>query len=164
MVSLCEWCIKVEEECRQKVWELECERCAQRKVGCSVVGLKRKGLEKRAEQRVTEDEKLIAPLELSDRVIEQVKAMVKELRKISGGIWVLVKGVGKLTEAVEGMKKEEVRKVDKETETEEKEEDSKEEEESEEEVEKEKKGDNGEESESESKSDGTEDGEEGGKK
>jgi UTP:GlnB (protein PII) uridylyltransferase len=86
-----------------------------------VVRLKRKGSEKRAEQRVMEDadKGLIALLELSDRVMEQVEAMAKELRKISKGIWALVEGVGKLTEAVEGMGKKEVRKVDKETETEE---------------------------------------------
>jgi hypothetical protein len=88
IVPPCKWCMKVEEECRQKVRGLGCKKCAQWKVGCSVVGLKRKGLEKRAEQRVTEDvdEGLIALLELSDRVMEQVEAMVKELRKISGGI------------------------------------------------------------------------------
>jgi hypothetical protein len=139
------------------------------------VGLKRKGSEKRVEQRVMEDadEGPIAPLKLSDRIIEQVEAMAKKLRRISGGIWVFVEGIGKLMEVVEGLGKEEVRKVDKvmemeevqrvnkQTETEKKEEDSEEEEESEEEVEKKKKGDDGEESESESN--GTEDREEGGK-
>jgi hypothetical protein len=50
------------------VWGPVCERCAQWKVGCSMVGLKRKGLEKRAEQRIIEDvdEEPIALLELSD--------------------------------------------------------------------------------------------------
>jgi hypothetical protein len=176
MIPPCDRCVKVEEECQWKAWGLGCKRCAQWKVGCSVVGLKRKGSEKRAERRVTEDadEGPIALLELSDGVIEQVEAMVKELRRISGGIWVLVEGIGKLMEAMEGMKKEEVRKVDKvtetqevqrvnkQTETEEKKEDSEEEEESEEEVEKEKKRDDREESKSES--DRMEDGEEGGKK
>jgi hypothetical protein len=49
------------------------------------VGLKRKGSEKRVEQRVTgdADKGPITPLELSDRVMEQVEAMVKELRRIS---------------------------------------------------------------------------------
>jgi hypothetical protein len=122
--------------------------------------LKRKGSEKRAEQRVTEevDEGLIAPLELSDGVIEQVEAMAKELRKISGGVWALVEGIRRLMEVIEELGREEVEKVDKETETEKvqkvdkqtemegKEEDSKEEEES------------------ESESDRTEDGEEGEKK
>jgi hypothetical protein len=161
MVLPCKQCIKVEEEGRQKVRGPGCERCTQRKVGCSVVGLKRKGSEKRAERRVTEDvdKGPIAPLELSDRVMEQVEVMAKELRNISGGIWALVEGIGRLTEAVEGMGKKEVRKVDKETEMEE---DSKEEEESEEEEEEEKKGDDREESESES--DATEDGEKGEKK
>jgi hypothetical protein len=140
------------------------------------VGLKRKGSEKRVEWRVMEDadEGPIAPLKLSDRVMEQVKAMAKELRRTSGGIWALVEKIGKLMEVVEGLEKEEVRKVDKvmeteevqrvnkQTEIEEKEDDSEEEEESEEEVKKEKKGDDREESKSES--DGMEDREEGGKK
>jgi hypothetical protein len=111
----------VEKECQQKVRGPGCKRCVQQKVGCSVVGLKRKGSEKRVEQRVMEDvvEGLIAPLELSDRVMEQVEAMAKELLKISRGIWALVEGVGRLTEVVEGMGKKEVKKVDKETEMEE---------------------------------------------
>jgi hypothetical protein len=56
--------------------------------------LKRKDAERKTEWRVTEDmeEGSVAPLELSDGVIEQVKAMVKELRKISGGIWALMEG------------------------------------------------------------------------
>jgi hypothetical protein len=47
------------------------------------VGLKRKGSEKRVEQRAMEDvdEGLIAPLELSNGVMEQVEAMAKELRR-----------------------------------------------------------------------------------
>jgi hypothetical protein len=84
-------------------------------------------------------------LELSDRVMEQVEAMAKELRKISGELLALVEGVGKLTEVVVGLGKKEVRKedketemegiqrIDKQTEMERREEDSKEEEESEEE-------------------------------
>jgi hypothetical protein len=39
------------------------------------------------------DEGSIAPLELADRVMEQVGAMAKELQKISRGIWALVKGI-----------------------------------------------------------------------
>jgi hypothetical protein len=91
------------------------------------------------------EEGSVALLELSDGVIEQVKVMAKELRSISGGIWVLVEGIGRLTEVVEWISKEGVRKEDKETETEDvqrmdkqtemerREEDSEEEEESEEE-------------------------------
>jgi hypothetical protein len=97
------------------------------------------------------EEGSVAPLEFSDGVMEQVEAMAKELRSISGGIWALVEGVGKLTEAVVGLGKKEGRKEDKETETEtegvqrmdkqtemeKREDESKEEEESEEEEEKE---------------------------
>jgi hypothetical protein len=64
------------------------------------------------------EEGSVAPLELSDGVMEQVEAMAKELRRISGGIQALVEGVGKLTEAVIGLGKKEVEKKDKETETE----------------------------------------------
>jgi hypothetical protein len=64
------------------------------------------------------EEGSIAPLELSDRVMEQVKAMAKELRRISGGILVLVKGVGKLMEVVVGLEKKEVERRDKGTEME----------------------------------------------
>jgi hypothetical protein len=44
------------------------------------------------------EEGSVALLELSDGVMEQVEAMAKELRKISGGLLALVEGVGKLTE------------------------------------------------------------------
>jgi hypothetical protein len=114
------------------------------------VGLKRKTSEKKeGKKRVMLEgleEGSVAPLEFSDRVMEQVEAMAKELRNISEGIWALVKGIGRLTEVVEGISKEGVRKEDKETETEDvqrmdkqmemekREEDSEEEEESEEEV------------------------------
>jgi hypothetical protein len=69
-----------------------------------VVGLKRKGTERKAERKTMMEEvedRSVAPLELSDGVMEQVEAIAKELRKISGGIWALVKGVGRLTEVVE---------------------------------------------------------------
>jgi hypothetical protein len=49
------------------------------------------------------EEGSVAPLELSDGVMEQVEAMVKELRRISGGIKALMEGVGRLTEAVVGL-------------------------------------------------------------
>jgi hypothetical protein len=57
-------------------------------------------------------------LELSDRVMEQVEAMVKELRRISREIQALVEGVGKLTEVVIGLGKKEVEKKDREIEME----------------------------------------------
>jgi hypothetical protein len=114
-----------------------------------LVGLRRKISEKKEGKKrmVSEglEEGSVAPLELSDGVMEQVEAMAKELRRISGGLLALVEGVGKLTEAVVGLGKKEERKEDKETETEDvqrmdkqteterREEDSEEEEESEEE-------------------------------
>jgi hypothetical protein len=126
-----------------------CLRCGQQKVGCSLVGLKRKVLEKKEGKKRLMSEGLeegsVAPLELSDGVMEQVEAMAKELRKISGGLLALIEGVGKLMEAVTGLGIKEVRKEDKETEiedvqrmdkqteTEKREKDSEEEEESEEE-------------------------------
>jgi hypothetical protein len=111
--------------------------------------LRRKASEKKEGKKRMMSEGLeegsVAPLELFDGVMEQVEAMAKELRKISGGLLALVEGVGKLTEAVVGLGKEEIRredketetefvqKMDKQTETERREEESKEEEESEEE-------------------------------
>jgi hypothetical protein len=98
-----------------------CLRCGQRKVGCSLVGLKQKISEKKeGKKRMMSEleEGSVAPLELSDGVMEQVEAMAKELRRISGGLLALVEGVGKLTEAVVGLGKKEGRKEDKETETE----------------------------------------------
>jgi hypothetical protein len=64
------------------------------------------------------EERSVASLELFDGVMEQVEAMAKELRRISGGIQALVEGVEKLTEVVIGLGKKEVERKDKETETE----------------------------------------------
>jgi hypothetical protein len=115
------------------------------------VRLRRKISEKK-ERMVSEglEEGSMAPMmELSDGFMEQVEAIAKELRSISGGIWALVEGVGKLMEVMEGDGKEVIRKEDKETETEgvqkmdkqmeteRREEESEDEEESEEEEEKE---------------------------
>jgi hypothetical protein len=47
------------------------------------------------------EENLAAPMmELSDGFMEQVEAIVKELKNISGGIWALVEGIGRLTEVL----------------------------------------------------------------
>jgi hypothetical protein len=146
----CERCAQADEPCLWKVRGPGCLRCRQQKVGCSLVGLKRKILEKKEGKKRLMSEGLeegsAAPLELSDGVMEQVEAMAKELRNISGGIWALVEGIRKLTEVVEGVGKEGIRKedgqrMDRQTETERRKEDSEEEEESEEE---EVKGDSGE--------------------
>jgi hypothetical protein len=64
------------------------------------------------------EEGLVALLELSDGVMEQMEVMAKELMKISRGLLALVEGVRKLTEVLVGLGKKEVRKEDKETETE----------------------------------------------
>jgi hypothetical protein len=61
------------------------------------------------------EEGSVAPLELFDGVMEQVEAMAKELRRISGGIEALVEVVRRLTM---GLGKKEVEKEDKGTETE----------------------------------------------
>jgi hypothetical protein len=86
------------------------------------VGLKQKISEKKEGKKKMMSEGLeegsVAPLELSDGVMEQVEAMAKELRRISGGLLALVEGVRKLMEAVVGLGKKEGRKEDKEIETE----------------------------------------------
>jgi hypothetical protein len=118
----CERCAQVDKPCLRKAQGPGCQCCGQQKVGCSLVGLKQEMSEKKEGKRrmLSEglEEGLVAPLELSDGVIEQVEAMAKELRRISGGILALVEGVGKLTEAVIGLEKKEVERKDKETETE----------------------------------------------
>jgi hypothetical protein len=86
-----------------------------------LVGLKRKISEKKEGKKRMMSEGLeegsVAPLELSDGVMEQVEVMAKKLRKISGGLLALVEGVGKLTEMVVGLGKKELRNENKETET-----------------------------------------------
>jgi Mg-chelatase subunit ChlI len=137
---------------------------------------KKKGKKRLVSEGV--EEGLVALLELLDGAMKQVEMMAKELRKINGGIKVLVEGISRLTEVVEGLGRKEVKKVNKEMEMEDVQrvdkqmemgkeaEDSEEDEESEEEEEKEKKRDNRkeDEEEDEEKSDGTEDREEGEKK
>jgi hypothetical protein len=60
------------------------------------------------------EEDLVAPMmELTDGLMEQMEAMVKELRRISGGIWTLVEGVGKLMEVMEWLEKMGAEKVEK---------------------------------------------------
>jgi hypothetical protein len=86
------------------------------------VSLKRKTSEKKEGKKRMLSEGLeegsVAPLELSDGVMEQVEAMAKELRRISRGIEALVEVVGRLMEVVMGLGKKEVEKEDKGTEME----------------------------------------------
>jgi hypothetical protein len=95
---------------------------AQWKAGCSLVGIKWRVEKKEGKRRLVSEgreENLAAPvMELLDGFMEQVEAIVKELRNMSGEIWALVEGIGRLMEVVEGVGKEGVRKEDKEMETE----------------------------------------------
>jgi hypothetical protein len=86
-----------------------------------LVGLKWKMSEKEGKKKMLLEgleEGSVALLELSDGVMEQVEAMAKELRRISGGIAALVEVVGRLMEVVIGLGKKEVEKEDKGTEME----------------------------------------------
>jgi hypothetical protein len=93
-----------------------------RKVRCSLVGMKWRVEKKEGRQRlVSEDgeENSAAPMmELSDGFIEQMETMAKELRRISGEIWALVEGVGKLADVMEWSERVGVEKVEKEVEME----------------------------------------------
>jgi hypothetical protein len=65
------------------------------------------------------EENSAAPMmELSDGFMEQMEAMAKELKRISGGIWALVEGVRKLTEVMKRSEKVGVEKAEKEVEME----------------------------------------------
>jgi hypothetical protein len=87
-----------------------------------LVGIKRRVEKKEGKQRIVSEggeENLVVPMmELSDGFMEQVEAIVKELRNINGRIWALVEGIGRLMEVVEEVGKEGARKEDKETEME----------------------------------------------
>jgi hypothetical protein len=156
----CDRCVQADEACLQKAQGPGCQCCVQRKVGCSLVRIKQRIEKKEGKQRLVSEggeENSAAPMmELLDGFMEQMEAMAKELKNISGGIWVLVEGIRRLTEVVEEIGKEEVRKEDKETETEDVQRMDKQTEMEE------KEGDDGEESGSEG--DRMEDGEEGGDK
>jgi hypothetical protein len=78
--------------------------------------------EKEGKQRLVSEggeKDLAAPMmELLDRFMEQMEAMAKELRRISGGIWALAEGVGKLAEVMERLEKVGAEKAENEVETE----------------------------------------------
>jgi hypothetical protein len=110
------------ERCAQEAWGPRCQHCALRKVGCSLISMKWRAEKKEGKQRLVseeEEENSAAPMmELSDGFMEQIEAMAKELRRISGGIQALVEGVGKLGEVMEQLEKVGVEKVEKKVETE----------------------------------------------
>jgi hypothetical protein len=122
MMPPCKRCMKANEACLRKAQGPGCQRCVQRKVGCSLVGMKRRTDKKEGKWRLVSEraeEDLVAlMMELSDGFMEQMEAMAKELRRIGGGIWALIEGVGKLTEVMERSEKMGADKVEKEVETE----------------------------------------------
>jgi hypothetical protein len=64
-----------------------------------------------------EEDSMAHMMELSDGFMEQMEAMAKELRRISGEIRVSVEGVEKLMEVMERSEKVGVKKAEKEVET-----------------------------------------------
>jgi hypothetical protein len=97
---------------------LAAQRCAQWKVGCSLVGMRWKMTEKKEEKKrmVSEvDLENVADffVELSDGFIEQMELAVGNLGRINKGIWALVDGV---KDFVEVMKRKEVSETDREQE------------------------------------------------
>jgi hypothetical protein len=96
--------VQADEACLRKARGPGCQRCAQRKAGCSLVGIKWRVEKEEGKRRLVlegREENLAAPMmELSDGFMEQVEAIVKELKNISGGIWALVEGIGRLTEVL----------------------------------------------------------------
>jgi hypothetical protein len=105
----CERCAQADEVCLWKVRGPGCQCCVLRMVGCSLVRMKRRTEKKEGKWRLVleeGEENLVASImELSDRFMEQMEAMAKELRRISRGIRALVEGVGKLAEVMERSEK-----------------------------------------------------------
>jgi hypothetical protein len=102
MKPACDSCRKAEVDSLQKARGPGCERCARRKVKCSLVGERKK--ERKTEPGVLtgpNSDGVLAPLvELSDGFMEQIEAMGRKMGETNDGIWVLVRGVGRLTEVV----------------------------------------------------------------
>jgi putative protein kinase ArgK-like GTPase of G3E family len=106
--------VQADEACLRKAQGPGCQRCAQQKVGCSLVGLRRKTTERKEKKRrmVSEVdlENIATPfVELLDGFIEQMELVVRNLGRINEGIWALVDAVKDL---VEVMKRKEASEMD----------------------------------------------------
>ena len=111
----CERCVKAEAECLKKATGPGCKRCAERKVGCSLVGLRRK-VEKKAERAEERRRVLLEPeadniplsLELVE-LVSQIATNMDLMERLVMGVDRIGKGLELVAEKL-GEKKEEKKK------------------------------------------------------
>ena len=121
----CEQCVKVEAECLKKATRLGCKRCAERKAGCSLVGLRRK-TEKKAE-RAEEQWRMLSELEANNiplllelvELVSQIATSMDLMERLVMGVDRIGKGLEVLSEKLGEKKEKEKEKKSVETQTEE---------------------------------------------
>ena len=107
----CERCVKAEAECLKKATGLGCKRCAERKAGCSLVGLWRKTGKKaeRVEERrriLSEPEADNIPLSLElVELVSQIATSMDLMERLVMGVDRIGKGLELVAERL-GEKKE----------------------------------------------------------
>ena len=117
--------MKAEAECLKKATRPGCKRCAERKAGCSLVGLRRKTEKKagRAEERrrmLSEPEADNIPLLLElVELVSQIAASMDLMERLVMGVDRIGKGLEMLTEKLGEKKEKEKEKKSVETQTEE---------------------------------------------
>ena len=117
--------MKAEAECLKKATGPGCKRCAERKAGCSLVGLQRKTEKKaeRAEERrrmLSEPEADNIPLSLElVELVSQIAASMDLMERLVMGVDRIGKGLETLMEKLGEKKEKEGKKKNVETQTEE---------------------------------------------
>ena len=121
----CERCVKAEAECLKKATGPGCKRCAERKAGCSLVGLWRKTEKKaeRAEERrwmLLEPEADNIPLSLElVELVSQIATSMDLMERLVMGVDRIGKGLEVLSEKMGEKKEKEKEKKSVEIQTEE---------------------------------------------
>ena len=121
----CEQCVKAEAECLKKATGPGCKRCAERKAGCSLVGLRRKTEKKveRAEERrqlLSEPEADNIPLSLElVELVSQIATSMDLMERLVMGVERIGKGLETLMEKLGETKEKEKEKKSVEVQTEE---------------------------------------------
>ena len=121
----CKRCSKAEAECLKKATGLGCKRCAERKTGCSLVGLRRKAEKKaeRAEERrrvLSEPEADNIPLSLElVELVSQIATSMDLMERLVMGVDRIGKGLELVAERMGEKKEKEKEKKSVEVQTEE---------------------------------------------
>lgn len=116
MVPPCERCIRAGVVCMKKAKGSGCWRCGTRKVGCSVVGLTRKGKKEIVSEPVVRGRSGGIGGDLGKRLEELLERLVEGAEQIGGALERIDQKMGKLVERMGNGKEKE--NVDEEMETE----------------------------------------------